>query len=183
MSVALSQYRKSPDTGVIYPTTTETAQVVRGALKSAFPAVKFSVRSDSYSGGSSIRVGWVDGPTDAAVQAVVGQYQGSSFDGMIDLKSTVTSTVTDEDGAEQRVRWGPDWVFTNRELSDEFVAEILATLEAKLGSSLPTDKKVWWNTPVALRVSKTDGELFHMVETETESLDSVVRQYAWTRSR
>ena len=38
----------------------DTATLVRGALASAFPGVKFYVRSESYAGGASINV-WYDG--------------------------------------------------------------------------------------------------------------------------
>lgn len=77
--------------------TTDTAKVIRKALKRAFPKVKFSVRSDSYSGGSSIDVSWTDGPTSDQVDEVVKRYAGATFDGMIDLKSYVTATLSEQD--------------------------------------------------------------------------------------
>jgi len=45
-----------------YESTADTAKRVRKALKHYFPAVKFSVHSKVYSGGSSIDVRWTDGP-------------------------------------------------------------------------------------------------------------------------
>ena len=54
-----------------YVSVAETAKLVRQAVKQAFPDVKFSVRSTSYSGGSSVRVGWTDGPQTAEVDKVV----------------------------------------------------------------------------------------------------------------
>ena len=69
-----------------YLTCAETAVLVRKALKAKFPDVKFSVRSDTYSGGASIRVTWLLGPTTKQVEAVAKQFQGGDFDGMIDLK-------------------------------------------------------------------------------------------------
>jgi hypothetical protein len=44
-----------------YISTTDTAKLARKMLKTAFPSVKFSVTSSSYSGGSSIRIKWLDG--------------------------------------------------------------------------------------------------------------------------
>ena len=41
-----------------YLSAVETARLVRKALKARFPDVRFSVRSDSYAGGASVRVGW-----------------------------------------------------------------------------------------------------------------------------
>lgn len=68
-----------------YLSCAETAKLVRAALKKAFPGVKFSVRSDTYAGGASIRVGWTDGPSSKAVEAVTNAYAGGGFDGMIDM--------------------------------------------------------------------------------------------------
>ena len=39
-----------------YFTCAETAKLIRQSLKEAFPGVKFSVRSSTYSGGASIDV-------------------------------------------------------------------------------------------------------------------------------
>jgi hypothetical protein len=69
-----------------YISTTETAALVRKALKEAFPGVKFSVRSSSYAGGASISVGWTDGPNKALVVAITERFEASYFDGMIDYK-------------------------------------------------------------------------------------------------
>lgn len=63
----------------------ETAKLIRADLKKSFPGVKFSVRSDSYSGGASVRVHWTDGPTADAVNRVLKRYEGGRFDGMTDL--------------------------------------------------------------------------------------------------
>lgn len=63
-----------------------TAKLVRAALKQHFPGVRFGVRSHTYAGGASINVEWTDGPTVKAVEGVAKQYEGSNFDGMIDLK-------------------------------------------------------------------------------------------------
>jgi hypothetical protein len=108
-----------------YYSTTETAKLVREALKGfkfQYPGVKFSVRSHLYAGGSSIQVGWTDGPLAREVDAVVKRFEGATFDGMIDLKSYVTATETDEDGQTVKVSYGADWVFTNREMSEEAAA-------------------------------------------------------------
>jgi len=103
-----------------YISVADTAKEVRKALKAEFPGVKFTVRSDSYSGGASIRVGWVDGPTTKAVRAVTGRYEGATFDGMIDLKSYHTTLVVNADGTPEEVHYGADYIFTDRTLSAEF---------------------------------------------------------------
>ena len=67
----------------------ETAKLVRRALKDAFPGQKFSVRTDQYAGGASVRVRYTDGPAERRVKAVAGQFAGGGFDGMIDLAYSV----------------------------------------------------------------------------------------------
>jgi hypothetical protein len=69
-----------------YLSCAETAKLVRTALKKNFPGVKFSVRSSVYSGGASIDVSWVLGPTTKEVEAVAGQYESADFDGSIDME-------------------------------------------------------------------------------------------------
>ena len=65
----------------------ETAKAVRKALHAAFPTTTFSVVSKTYSGGSSIRVTWTDGPVTARVKAITDPMEGADFDGMQDLKT------------------------------------------------------------------------------------------------
>lgn len=126
-----------------YLSVSETAKLIRAALKRAFPGVKFTVRSSSYSGGASIRVGWQDGPADRMVQSVTGQFAGGGFDGSIDmaysrthwLMADGTTCVASDPGtsgsggshAPERnwmpspdaklVRFGADFVFTERQMS------------------------------------------------------------------
>jgi len=70
-----------------YLSCAETAKLVRTALKKNFPGVTFSVRSDVYSGGASIDVSWVLGPTTKEVDAIAGQYESADFDGSIDMET------------------------------------------------------------------------------------------------
>jgi hypothetical protein len=87
----------------------ETAKLVRADLKREFPGVKFSVRSDSYSGGASIRVRWTDGPTAPAVDRVVKRYEGSRFDGMTDLKYGVSNWLCPVHGPRTAEVYGNSW--------------------------------------------------------------------------
>lgn len=66
--------------------TTQVAKIIRTMLKNNFPGQKFSVKSQSYSGGSSIDVNYTDGPSSDSVKALVGHLHGCGFDGMIDLQ-------------------------------------------------------------------------------------------------
>lgn len=58
----------------------DIALLIRAALKKAFPATKFSVRTDS-----SVRVHWIDGPITKSVDAVIKPFETRDFDGSIDL--------------------------------------------------------------------------------------------------
>ena len=118
-------------------TCAETAKLLRAQLKRDFPGTKFSVRSDTYSGGASIRVRYTDGPKKAAVDKVAQLYAGATFDGMIDLKSYHTSWLRDEDGEPQEVHFGADFVFVDRDESPERRQRIIAAVER--GTRLPYD--------------------------------------------
>lgn len=107
-----------------YVSVADTAKLIRKVLKEQFPGQKFSVRSNSYSGGASIRVNWVDGPSRKAVEAAVSYYKGATFDGMIDLKEYVSR---EEDG--QRVHYGSDYIFCDRDASSEALAAAQALAE------------------------------------------------------
>ena len=78
----------------------ETAKLVRKTLKKEFPGVKFYVNSSLYSGGSSINVKWMDGPTEREVKNVAAAYSGSHFDGMIDMSYNSTSWLLPDGSAQ-----------------------------------------------------------------------------------
>lgn len=108
-----------------YISCANTAKLIRKALKEAFPATKFSVRSDTYAGGASIRVTWNDGPTSKSVEAVACRFQGGYFDGMTDYKGGHTHQFQ---GRE--VHFGADFVFCNRTVTDAHMANVKATWRA-----------------------------------------------------
>lgn len=120
-------------TKTIYYSVTDTAKMIRKTLKAAFPGTKFSVRCSKYSGGASIDVRWIDGPTRNQVDAVIGFYQGSKFDAMIDLKSYVTQEVVLADGSKARVHYGSDYVHTARDLSDAELAKYEQIVRERYG--------------------------------------------------
>lgn len=63
----------------------EMAKILKKELRHNFPDVKFSVKSDSYSGGSSINVEYTDGVAFDKVDSIARNYAGKGFDGMIDM--------------------------------------------------------------------------------------------------
>ena len=142
----------------------ETAKLVRAALKKAFPEVKFSVRSSTYSMGASIDVSWDMGPAVSEVDKVVGGFEGSSFDGMNDLKSyqdswllpdgtaqlasrpesyggSIPGFVSDAPHPDARlVSFGADSVHTNRHCPDDISERI------GRGYVRPAGYRVPWRT-------------------------------------
>lgn len=60
------------------------AKLIRQELKKRYPSTKFSVRSEIYSGGSSINVEYKSGPDKSDVDSLVEKYRKGSFDGMTD---------------------------------------------------------------------------------------------------
>lgn len=140
---------------VVYYTVVETAEMVRKALKAAFPRVKFSVTSKKYSGGSSISVGWTDGPNDESVKAITDQFEGATFDGMQDLKSYVMRKVNGH-----QVHYGGDYIFTNRHLSATYlraVAERVARYYRKPVPDIHEDKGSTWIDRAGERISGLDS--------------------------
>lgn len=89
-----------------YLRVSETAKLIRAALKPAFPGIRFSVRSSSYAGGASVRIEWTDGPTTRAVDDVVNAYAGAGFDGMIDLKYGKSTWLCATHGARRAEVYG-----------------------------------------------------------------------------
>lgn len=117
-----------------YLSVAETAKLIRQVLKEAFPTVKFSVRSKSYSGGASIDIGYADGPNCTQVKALISPFEGAYFDGMIDYKGSRYASL---DG--KPVHFGANFIFVNREFSDAMVDRAIAYLVNKYGSKdLPT---------------------------------------------
>ncbi len=85
--------------------TVEVAKILRRVLKRHFPGEKFYVRSERYSGGSSIDVVWSDGPpTLALVELLLEPDRGVDFDAMRDLKSYGDAVVVDDDGQSLETR-------------------------------------------------------------------------------
>ncbi len=116
-----------------YIPTTDCAVMIRADLKRHFPSTKFSVRSKSYSGGSSITVSWTDGPTAKQVEAIAQRRKGADFDGMQDLKTYHKDLLLHADGSVEQVHYGADYVFCNRDYTD--YAGNLTTLAKRVCAS------------------------------------------------
>jgi hypothetical protein len=146
-----------------YVTVAETAKLVRAALKEAFPGVKFSVRSTSYSGGSSVRAGWADGPQVAEVDKVVQPLA---------------------EGYRSR------YIFTEREFSDEYRRYLERAVVFLSGETGPFDGNRRYEFgiipegEVAGRAYEDDGDMlvWHLSKADPEVLESALRAEAQRRA-
>jgi hypothetical protein len=91
-----------------YLDVAQTAKLLRKELRTSFPGVRFSVRSNRYAGGSSVDVTFDDVNTDThKVREVADRFQGVDFEGMTD--STVFRPATNG------VRYGAHYVFVRND--------------------------------------------------------------------
>ena len=94
-----------------YLRTGEVSRNLRAVLKHEFPGVKFSVRSNSFSGGDDARVSWVDGPSRAKVEPLVDGFGESVHEPNTDYWDHVTTVIS-------AVCGGFSYTFAEREYSD-----------------------------------------------------------------
>lgn len=109
-----------------YLSCAETAKLIRQALKEAFPGFKFSVRSNTYAGGASIDVGYVDGPLMADVERIAKAFQGGFFDGSIDYAGHHVHALAS--APNEPVSFGANYVFVRQEISAAHKAATVAAL-------------------------------------------------------
>lgn len=110
-------------------TAAETAKKIRKMLKEAFPSIKFSVRSSTYSMGSNVYVHWTDGPLQSDVNEILSRFKSGYFDGGEDM---YVSTGYEWEG---KTVIGAEHFSSSRQLSPERKAAI----EAKLSELFEPD--------------------------------------------
>jgi len=108
------------------------AKNIRHQLKAAFPGVRFSVRVRHY---GSVAIGWTDGPTVAQVEQIASRYQGSTFDGMQDLRTTTKSPWCEVFG-------GADYINTARDYSEAMLWEAIAAVVDRYAGNFDTKPEV-----------------------------------------
>jgi len=103
------------------------AKNIKKELKKRWPAVKFSVKSQSYSGGDSIDVRWEDGPRDVEVNKILDKYEEGSFDGMTDCYDYNHENVWPD------IFGGAKYVMGQRSISDAVAERVLRKTCAEYG--------------------------------------------------
>ena len=104
-----------------YMPVAEVAKLIRAELKTAYPDIKFSVRSKSYSMGSSISIHWTDGLSSKQINAITGKFAGEhgEWSGGDTIYMGHDSTYNGE-----LVRFGSDHVFATRSHSAKALLEV-----------------------------------------------------------
>ena len=102
------------------------AKNIKAELSKAFPGIKFSAKSDSFSGGCSIDVSWTDGPLQEEVRKLIGKYSDGSFNGMEDIYEYDLGNVWPD------VFGGAKYVSESRHESKELTTRAAAELGYKL---------------------------------------------------
>ena len=143
-------------------TAAETAKALKRELQTRFPTATFSVKSETYSGGASISVRWLDGPAWDDVESLAQQYAGAGFDGSIDLQYSKRHWLlpdgsirfADTEGSEGSmgqhgarktkhpegailVRLGADFVSCNRDYSPAFLCRMAQRVAKEFGCVAP----------------------------------------------
>ena len=168
------------------------AKIIRVKLREAFPGAKFTVRCSK---GDAVNISWDNGPSGEAVDAIVGGYSFGGFDGMIDMAyssknwllpngdishaacegtagsmGVVSDSATDcpEPGAIV-VKYGPKYVFTHRNVTQEvMMAAVMRTL-IKHGQQWDHSSSLWRqrlnNGEYVVDVIRQSGELEKAVAT------------------
>jgi hypothetical protein len=108
---------------------TTAAKNLRIQLKRAFPGVKFQVKTERYSGGNSMNVRWIDGPTADQVEFIADKYSAGKFDGMTDCYNYEACAFTDAFGEAM-------YVFCSRENSDVAITNAMRTVSAQFAGNL-----------------------------------------------
>ena len=98
---------------------TLAAHNIRVLLKEQFPKVKFSVKSDRYSGGDAIDIRWTDGPNTKAVEKIADQFEAGHFNGQEDIYEYAHSVFRDLFGDAK-------YIHCHRDISDALLSKAIA---------------------------------------------------------
>lgn len=158
-------------------TCSETAKLIRTALKESFNGVKFSVRSSTYAGGASVSVSWTDGPNSDQVSFVTEKFESSYFCGMTDYKGFNRHMMNGE-----RINFGADSVFNQRYYSD-------STIQKSIDAVFIKYKNNWESAGVSkpLISDFRNGDLYSVIDPDRHnngfhSLQDDLHENIWKRS-
>lgn len=134
------------------------AKNLKAELAAAFPGIKFSARSESFSGGDSIDISWQLGPTTKQVDAITGKYKEGHFNGMDDIYEYDT-----QDNPWPEIFGGAKYVHTHREHGPAFDV-VCAALCEHWQLEKPSDGRSWY------QVRRKDDPGGHDITTHAREL-------------
>lgn len=118
-----------------YIKSTEVAVLIRRDLANKYPGFKFSVKTEKYSGGATIKVAWEDGPTSTEVQELLFKYASVRtslrMDDSVDyvrhwlVGGDIVASDTEPAPGAEPVMLGSSHVICNRHISYDFTMECL----------------------------------------------------------
>lgn len=111
----------------------QAAKAIKQELARHWPTIKFSVKSENYSGGNSVNVHWAFGPTAKQVEQIIHKYQHGSFDGMTDCYHYSPTTT----------KVSAKYVFAHRDVPSAIMDRISRDYAALLGEPVPEQAEVW----------------------------------------
>lgn len=98
-----------------------TAQLIREALKEAFPGVKFSVVSDSFANGTSVDIRYQDGPSRKQVEQVYAPFVSGRYNSQEDMHEYHREpTTVDSTGKLLRLSYGAKYIHEHRSYSPAY---------------------------------------------------------------
>ncbi|WP_223654109.1 LPD29 domain-containing protein [Hymenobacter psoromatis] len=102
-------------------TVTGTAQLIREALKAAFPGVKFSVTSDSFANGTSVSIAYTDGPSRRQVEQVYAPLESGQYNSQEEIyEYSREATTIDSTGKLFRMSYGAKYISESRSYSPAY---------------------------------------------------------------
>lgn len=135
----------------IYVPITLVAKTVKSRLNKYFPDVKWSVRSEKYSMGSTLHVSWNDGPTKEQVKEIVDIYHGSHYEqnGGDSIKAYHDITCPE---TGKQIKCGNDHLSYHRgfsfkaceQLVKEFIIKYPSVLDSDFEIKENWDHKFWY---------------------------------------
>lgn len=136
-------------------THAKAAKSIRNDLKKEFPLIKFQVRSETFSGGDSVGVEWINGPNYDQVNKIIKKYEYGHFDAMFDSYEYSNSR---KDIPQVK------YVQTERKISDEIYEEIFQEFKKKCNGldkltsfkEMPQELMNHWGTYIWRIVCKMD---------------------------
>jgi len=117
-------------------TVAECAKLIRKDLKEKFPEIKFSVRSENYAGGNSIRVKYTNGVPEEKVEKELRKYEDGKFDGMTDMYDY-------HPNPESLPR--TKYLFVSRSISEEHREKVKKEIAKEFGIKNIEDEDEWQN--------------------------------------